>query len=139
MIKRAFALFIGLLVLIGSVGISADFHICQNKIKSVCFFGDAKKCSSLEVDFVCKTNDSKPKVEKKKCCSNESIYSTASFQSEVSSVVCQNPIFKKHVPLAKGSSLMKKPLCSWTDYKIPEPPLIEIRESLEVAYQSFLI
>jgi hypothetical protein len=136
---RALALTMSILILIGTVGISADFHICQGKVKTFSFFGQAEKCSDMEMeaDILCPKSTDR-QINKKECCTNETLYSTASFQSEVEVInTSQTIIIHPHYPI-KRTPLVASNL-QVNGWQVPPPPLIRQKSSLVIAYQNFLI
>lgn len=54
-------------------------HLCQDKVKTISFLGEAQKCAEMKESDVCKTENKSASITKKKCCSD------ASFKSETSS------------------------------------------------------
>ena len=123
-------------ILTGTVGVFVDFHICQDSIKSFNFLGQADKCSNLETE-VFPQKSSAPQIEKKQCCSNLSLYSTASFETDNSvshSVqIAPTPFsLSSMITTAKTSSIEKR-------WDIPPHPLIRQHNDLVITYQNFLI
>ena len=136
-IARALALTMSILILIGTIGISADFHICQGKVKTFSFFGQAEKCTDMESQIHC-TKSTEKQVSKKKCCTNETLYSTASFQSEKGVISTSQTVFiAPHYPI-KNTNLVASNL-QVNKWQVPLPPLIRQQNSLVIAYQNFLI
>jgi hypothetical protein len=124
-------------ILLGTVGVSADFHICQGKIKTFSFLGQAEQCSKMESSVTCEKSN-QMQVHKKKCCSNSTIYGATSFQAEVNAIVTS--------PLATVQPhYLNKPITHvaiilpQTRWEIHTPPLIRQQASLVIAYQNFLI
>ncbi|MFT4875633.1 MAG: hypothetical protein ACI9AU_000263 [Bacteroidia bacterium] len=134
---RAIALTMSILILIGTVGISADFHICQGKVKTFSFFGEAEQCSDMESQIHCPKSTDK-QVTKKKCCTNETLYNTASFQSEADVISTSQTIIMAHHYPIKNTNLVASNL-QVNRWQFPHPPLIRQQSSLVIAYQSFLI
>ncbi len=75
---RVFALMMAVLLFFSTVGISADVHMCQDKVKSLSFLGKAKSCYEIgqitDVKF-CKNHaqqnkTGEPGINKKDCCDN---------------------------------------------------------------------
>ena len=136
-IARALALTMSILILIGTTGISADFHICQGKVKTFSFFGEAEQCSDMESPIHC-TKSTERQVNKKKCCTNEAFYSTASFQSEAGAITTSPIISITPHYLINNTNLAALSL-QVNRWQFPHPPLIRQQSSLVIAYQSFLI
>jgi hypothetical protein len=136
-IARALALTMSILILIGTVGISADFHICQGKVKTFSFFGEAEKCTDMESQIHC-IKSSDRQVTKEECCTNEALYSTASFQSETDVInTSQTITIHPHYPI-KNTNLVASNL-QVNEWQVPHPPLIRQQSSFVIAYQNFLI
>lgn len=135
--RRVFALTMSMVILIGSIGISADFHICQDTVKSFSFFGEAEKCSDMEYASFCKKTDN-TEVSRKKCCSNESVYSQASFQSETGNISSLSFSEKPTTYLSCiQTPVLVCPETRWSPYC--NTPHIRQHVSLVIAYQNFLI
>ena len=82
-LTRIFALILSALVLLSTFGVSLDFHLCQGKIESFSFLGEAQKCAEMNENTPCESPYSDKSVQKKNCCSNASIYAQASFQTDI--------------------------------------------------------
>jgi hypothetical protein len=80
---RIIALTLSAFVLFGTFGINLDLHLCQGKIKTFSFFGEAQKCVEMEESTICEVPNANELVQKQKCCSDAQVYSQASFQSDV--------------------------------------------------------
>lgn len=134
---RAIALSVSILILMGTIGVSADFHICQGKVKTFSFFGQAEKCSPMESKIHCiKSNERQ--LNKKKCCTNEAFYSTASFQSEANAITTSQTLsIAAHYPI-NNTNLVALSI-QVNRWQFHHPPLIRQQSSLVIAYQSFLI
>ena len=42
-----FAIFMAMILFLSSVGVALDTHVCQDKLKSISFLGEAKNCYEL--------------------------------------------------------------------------------------------
>lgn len=140
-VKKLFLQYVAILmsisILTGTIGISADFHICQGKVKTFSFFGEAKKCTDMEADILC-TKSTEIQVNKKECCTNETLYSATSFQSEADVTnTSQTITIHPHYPI-KNTNLVASNL-QVNEWKVTHPPLIRQQSSLVIAYQNFLI
>lgn len=65
-----------LLILISSTGVYVDGHFCQGKLKSIAFFTKAPGCAGMlqNTESCAVETDSQPRVSKKQCCVNHSVY-----------------------------------------------------------------
>jgi hypothetical protein len=134
---QAIALFLMALTLVGSIGVNADFHICQNKVKDIAILDLADGCSEMETMFSCAvTNANATAVEKAKCCSNEHIFAKASFENiqvmeDIHFESIAIPFFTSqvHLELHQGAS---------TNYS-EMPPTWRVSSGLHIAFQQFLI
>ena len=78
---RALALSLAFLIAFTSIGFSLDLHFCQERLKSVSLFGEAKTCHDIAASSHCKKLTSACKATskqlqegcKKNCCHNETI------------------------------------------------------------------
>lgn len=128
------------IVLMGSVGVSIDFHICQGKIKTFSFFGDAKTCSVLETKTVCHFSDKGEAFQRKKCCSNESVYGSVSMQTDLHSDLSNQEIVKNHIQhCVTNSHIIKVFLQPFSLWEITKPPGSKLKSSINIVYQTFLI
>lgn len=65
------AIFLTVLMLISSIGVSVDVHYCQDQIKSIAFFGKAKSCHDNKVKQTCHHSKNSNSSEKDDCCHND--------------------------------------------------------------------
>ncbi len=134
---KLFATFMSLLVLIGTIGIQADFHICQGNIKTFSFWGNAQKCSPMELKTACEHNFDHT-ITKKKCCNDEEMFNSTSFQTEFSARGSVNKSFEVALNAYVSNHVLKiaPTVATWT---LPPPPLIGQQKSLIIAFQQYLI
>lgn len=126
------------LLLIGTVGVAADFHICQGKVKTMSLFGDAEKCSAIETGSICLL-DTSSAVSKKPCCSDKAIYEDASFQSDV---VNHLPLAQKNcckIPFERAALKITSISQNKKIWVIPDPPIVRQNKHIVIAHQAFLI
>jgi hypothetical protein len=134
------ALILSGIVLIGSVGVSLDFHICQGKVKTFSIFGIAESCSAMEMNSKCDSSSEESAFTRKKCCSNESVYSSVSFQTDMSLDSPKQKGATTHSPHATIDYHRKEiTLSNSTKTVIPDPPVIRHRSSDIIVCQTFLI
>ncbi len=77
------ALALSVVFLLSTFGVSLDLHLCQGKIKTFSFLGDAQKCAEMDENTQCESPDFAEAIQKKKCCSDANIYAQASFQTDI--------------------------------------------------------
>ena len=68
-------LFLAILVLLGSAGVTVNRHFCMGKLKSVAIFGEAEKCHKEQTKKSCPFHpavEEQPEGKKKGCCDDES-------------------------------------------------------------------
>jgi len=65
-ISFSFAFLIGFT----SIGYSADLHFCKGALKSMAFFGSAKKCHEISGATSCHKSEICPDLNKQKCSEN---------------------------------------------------------------------
>jgi hypothetical protein len=130
------------ITLIGSLGVNVDLHICQGTIKTFSFWDDAEKCSALEELSICdiRSTDAQEKesIEKKKCCTNEHVFSKASFESNQNASVTELSLYDVNSSILETNELV---LSSSRDIEIcyTDPPPLESRRSLVILHDQFLI
>jgi hypothetical protein len=131
------ALLLSISILVGTIGISANFHICQGKVKTFSFFSQAEQCSPMELVSPCKKSTDKG-VNKKKCCNNETIYGTASFETNID-LNSDYQTTKINTQYPNSSSNKVAAVSKQNRWGIHTPPFIRQQGSLIIAYQNFLI
>jgi len=136
-ISKSIALLLSAIVLIGAFGVSADFHICQDQVKSIGIFASADICESMTNDKVCESPKEQSSYTKKKCCSNVSIFEHGTFESNnLAELQLHNVQFdsKQSISLQiyKASNLEEQ-------YKHYRPPERQFAAPIIILHQSFLI
>ena len=131
------SLLMSIAILLGTIGISADFHICQGKVKTFSFFSSAEQCSEMESRLTCKTSNKK-QVDKKKCCSNESVYGATSFETNID-LKSDYQTIKINTQYPNSSINTVAAVSKQNGWEIHNPPFIRQQGSLIIAYQTFLI
>ena len=123
-------------MLLSSTGVSVDFHVCQNKIKSFSIFGEAKKCSAMEKSNSCSSQPQDHAVSKTKCCTNTSIHKSATLDTDI-----QVPKSTK----TTSDTILASEQCytalsyQVTPHIINPPPVKHRSQDVIVANQVFLI
>ena len=123
----------------GSTGVNADFHICQDEIKDVSFIDLAKGCSDLEMDSRCYDQEtpSDLSISKKACCSNQHLFAKASFENvQVYETVQLNVVSVDYPILQETTSPFFKSTLPILDYG---PPSWYTKTGIHIAFQQFLI
>lgn len=134
MFLKLLATYMSLLVLLGTVGIQADFHVCQGNIKAFSLWGDAQKCSPLELNEAC-THDHT--VAKTKCCNDKEVFSSTTFQTDIAPYGIIKTSFEALL-YSNVSPILVKTAPKTTNLALP-PPLIPLQKSLIIAFQQFII
>lgn len=80
-------------LLIGSIGISLDLHLCQGKVKTYSLIGEAKTCGEMDKNTFCEKAADTPTFTRKKCCTDASLYAKSTVVSEIA--ISDNTL-KKH-------------------------------------------
>ena len=137
-IAKIVALLLGSAVLFSSFGLTVSMHLCQGKVKTISFVGEAQKCIEMKESDVCISKNSPVSLTKKNCCSD------ASFKAETST---QNiPVITSQV---ENLVLGINPYVKLVSTIIPEinsdivhynpPPDKRVGRALLVLHQTFLI
>lgn len=130
-------MFLVALTLAGSIGINADFHICQDTVKNVAILDLADGCSEMETTLGCKmVNTSEATVEKQKCCSNEHIFAKASFEQVQSAEELQITAIALPGYFAPVSIELNE---TFVQTYFEKPPTWQVSSGLHIAFQQFLI
>jgi hypothetical protein len=80
-VKPVFPYLGALLMLLTSVGVNLDFHICQGKVKSFGIFAEAYDCDMALKEGKCSTRNSKQGWNKARCCSDLNlVYNSNEFE-----------------------------------------------------------
>ncbi len=144
---RITAIFMVCLLLLSSTGFSMDMHFCQDQLKGINLFGEAKSCHQKKSKPPChKTkkvchhaNDETKQVDKDDCCHNEQIVIDSidtmatisqfdfSEQSTLTFIAAFVAVY--YLPLPINSDFQADFL-----YKPPLPD-----RSIQILYQVFLI
>jgi len=88
---RPGAILLALLMFTTSVGIPMDMHYCGGQLKSVAFFGKARRCSELAVpakgcQFHQVPSQAEPTLARKKCCTDKTAFLELDQNKEISPV-----------------------------------------------------
>jgi len=135
---RFIALFLLALTLVGSVGVNADFHICQNKVKAIAILDLADGCSEMETAITCDVASSdEAAIAKQKCCTNEHVFAKASFENVQAMGDFQIESFA--VSLFANLVSVELPKENTQTYSKKPPTLWQVSSGLHIAFQQFLI
>ncbi len=135
-LKQISASLLALLVIVSTVSVNVDFHICQGDVKASSVFGVAEGCSKYEdTNFAAKYSDNLS-ISKTPCCKNQDIiYQTGFFSNPViefiSDIEFSDILFNKELALNEQIELtyISKSLA---------PPHHRFKD-YSVLYQTFLI
>ncbi|PCJ64552.1 MAG: hypothetical protein COA58_12490 [Bacteroidetes bacterium] len=137
LIFNFFALALSVIVLSGSIGININFHICQDKVKTFSLFGQAEQCFAMEENIPCKTSKSSTELQRKKCCSNLSIYEKVSIQTDILIQTSSKNLVLKTNPFQTTENwIINRPVLS--NWFHPPPPRRQ-DTSINILHQTFLI
>ena len=146
---RIFSLVMAFLILVSTVGISADMHICQDRIRSVSLFGDTKSCYELagyENKKECPhslqkkdQNRCNTALQKKACCHNASKLFQADQQPLTHAPEDIQAVNNYTLPASSPTLLCVELNFDWSTSSAPHymPPLI-VRDFSRL-YQLYLL
>jgi len=78
---KTVALLLCSFVLFSSFGFTINMHLCQGKVKTVSFLGDAQKCVEMNESEIWKSTNNPVSFTKKDCCSETSLKAETSIQN----------------------------------------------------------
>ena len=78
---KTVALLLCSIVLLSSFGLTLNMHLCQGKVKTISFLGEAQKCVEMNEMDHCKIESKSVSFTKKKCCSDASVKAETSTQN----------------------------------------------------------
>lgn len=84
MIGKLLHIVLAQLLLLSSFGLVVNKHYCQDQLKSVAFFAEAKSCHTANMPANCPMHGTSD-TEDKGCCDNESEYLKADLEQFVTS------------------------------------------------------
>ena len=131
--QRIAPLFLALLMLVGSVGVTVNRHFCMGKLKSVALFAEAEVCHAETTQPACPLHAK----AKKDCCNNEHelVKSDIDKQLVDATPLPPAPAFTplRLPPLAPSPSLhlRARPRGSIEQYR-PPPRLIDVPRQYQV-------
>lgn len=135
---RSFALVLGCLLLISTVGPTVDIHFCKGDIKSIGIFASAESCGSNDVDACLKDsgNEKREGFSKIPCCFNQ----TLSSHQEIENY--ENKLLRAEIQKSfAGSILLYKPSLQLgleiSQVVKPDPP--SPTSDLYILFQDLLI
>lgn len=126
------------IALFSSFGLTIDMHLCQGKVKTFNFLGEAQKCLEMKESDICKPQNSPISISKKDCCTEASIKAETSTQNiPVITNQVQNLVLGMN-PYAKlDATIIPKIKSDIFNYK--PPPDEQTGRVLLVLHQTFLI
>lgn len=135
---KTVALLLCSIVLFSSFGLTIDMHLCQGKVKTFNFLGEAQKCFEMKESDICKPQNSPISISKKDCCTEASIKAESSTQNI--------PVITNHVqnlvlginPYAKLVATIIPEIRSDITHYNP-PPDEQAGRVLLVLHQTYLI
>ena len=147
---RLFALSMSLLMLITSVGISADFHFCQGEFKNFALFTKAKSCHEIAAMHAsCHKSESKTTSchkaevscageEEDGCCNNKTELLQLDIDYSFGELAIENlNDFQNDLAILPNKPRLKYSSISYpAKYQNYKPPLLT--EDLSIRFQSFL-
>lgn len=113
-------------------------HLCQGKVKTISFLGDAQKCVKMNEMAICKTENLPFSITKKKCCTDASFKSETSAQNILVVNSQVNHLVLGINPYAKSVSASTPEIDSDINHYTP-PPEEHSGRTLLVLHQAFLI
>jgi hypothetical protein len=135
---KTVALLLCSIVLFSSFGLTLNMHLCQGKVKTFSFIGEAQKCVEMNENDVCNSKKNPFALTKRKCCTEASIKAETSTQDipvinkQVQKLVL---VFNSYVNLiASITPAIKSDI---NQYHTPPPELSG--RTLLVFYQTYLI
>lgn len=147
---RIFALSMSLLMLLSSVGFSADFHFCQGEFKSLAFFKKAKSCHEIAaMQMACHGNKEIVKSchsenvncddnEEDGCCENNTELMQLDIDYSFGGLAVENTV-EVHNHLAILPNNPRFDFSAFTypaQYQNYKPPLLV--DNLTICFQCFL-
>ncbi len=139
-IKLWFSATLALIVLVASIGIALDFHVCQGKIKSIGVFEKATACSSMGTNTSCDKSIKfyRDGFSQESCCRNNLLLCKINIENSnptISENNVYNPMCFYIEDNIKGNVIIP----STTIGAIPllRPPPIE--KDFSILFQTFLI
>lgn len=132
---RTFAVLTSILVLITSVGVNVNLHLCQDQIKSANFLGHAEGCSEAEVVCEITLATTNPSIERTPCCKNLQIFGKTTFEQVHQITIELQNFFLLDLPNLHSQA--KYILTDFSEGIIAFHPPPE--EDMLILYQQFLI
>ena len=135
---KTVALLLCSIVLFSSFGFTLNMHLCQGKVKTISFIGEAQKCIEMKESDICDSKNNPVSLTKKKCCSDASIKAESSTQNipvitnQVQNLVLGINPYEKLV-----ATIIPKIKSDIFNYK--PPPDEQTGRVLLVLHQTFLI
>lgn len=136
-IRPIAAVFLAILVLIASIGVTVNLHVCGGNVQSIALFVKAQPCK-MEMPKFC--HGSKAQAKQKGCCEEESILLKGKeTTAELKTVTELTPSFNLISVILPVLYVLNKAdsfnaLPQYAQYK---PPIVE--RDITVFIQSFLI
>ena len=126
---------LSILVLLGSIGVQVNMHICQENVRDYSFLSEAKKCDTMKKG-ACSTTPSQHGIHKENCCQESSIYEVVPFPSQIAfyHLFAHTGIATYTTTLSALTTSPKKTV-QWTK----EPPPLLSQKSIIIRHQVFLI
>ena len=139
-IKRLFSATLAFIVLVTSVGIALDFHMCQGELKSIGVFEEAIACSNMEFNSSCDSpsksqNDA---LSPEPCCKNSQFFSKLNIEKSEQAVFelkHQNLLALNFESRVDGNVFLSK--IAFQAIPLFRPPPIE--KDFSTLFQTFLI
>lgn len=134
------SIFLAVVVLIASIGVVFDYHICQGEIKSIGVFKKAESCYVMDKTLGCLNHDDglNEKLSKTSCCTSDQFVCKLNIESgsnfdiynichNINGVILPIDVSELYLPLNQ----------SVDEPTIYRPPPID--KDFSVLYQAFLI
>jgi hypothetical protein len=134
-IRQASAAIVASLILISTIGVNLELHVCNNTVKDYSFIGNAEACGEMEAQ--CTTESLPIGINKAPCCTNENIYSPSVFYSNTS-LIQEKTNVEFIVPFALETKTFLVKLTQTSNYLLRPPPDLNGPDA-NILHQSFLI
>ncbi len=126
------------IVLFSSFGLTLNLHLCQGKVKTFSFIGEAQKCVEMNENDVCNSKKNPFALTKKKCCTEASIKAETSTQDiPVINKQVQNLVLGFNPDINLIAAITPAIKSDINHYNTPPPELSG--RTLLVLYQTYLI